>query len=43
MKGGEKVSQPAKAADLCTDVYKADSPHCILGINDELAATALEQ
>jgi ADP-heptose:LPS heptosyltransferase len=38
-----RIVQPAKTEGSCTDVCQADSPHCILGIDVELARTALEE
>jgi heptosyltransferase-2 len=38
-----RVAQPAKATAPCSDGCKADSPHCILGIDVELAVVALEE
>jgi heptosyltransferase-2 len=38
-----RVAQPAKAKAPCSDGCKADSPHCILGIDVELAVVALEE
>jgi len=38
-----RIVQPAETRPPCSDVCRADSPHCILGIDVELAAVALKQ
>lgn len=38
-----RIVQPEKTAGSCMNVCRADSPHCILGIDVELAKASLEE